>query len=172
MRLLDESMLQAYEWRCIGPFRGGRATTAAGHPTEPLAAYFGACAGGVWKTEDGGMYWENVTDGFVQTASVGAIAESRSLRPTSSYAGMGETCIRSVATHGDGVYRSDDDGRTWTHLGLEDTRHIAKVRIHPRKPGRGVRCCPWAHIWPKLPSEGSFARWTAAQDLGAGVVQG
>ena len=133
MTTLDESLLQTYEWRCIGPFRGGRATAAAGHPTEPLVSYFGACAGGVWKTEDGGMYWENVTDGFVGTASVGAIGISES-SPNVVYVGMGETCIRSVATHGDGVYRSDDDGRTWTHLGLADTRHIAKVRVHPEDP--------------------------------------
>ena len=109
------------------------ATAAAGHPTKPLVSYFGACAGGVWKTEDGGMYWENVTDGFVGTASVGAIGISES-SPNVVYVGMGETCIRSVATHGDGVYRSDDDGRTWTHLGLADTRHIAKVRVHPEDP--------------------------------------
>ncbi len=133
MSSIDESMLRTYEWRCIGPFRGGRATAAAGHPTEPLVAYFGACAGGVWKTEDGGMYWENVTDGFARTASVGAIAVSES-SPNVVYAGMGETCIRSVATHGDGVYRSNDDGRMWKHLGLTDTRHIAKVMVHPEDP--------------------------------------
>ena len=154
MRALDDSLLQTHEWRCIGPFRGGRATTAVGHPTEPLVAYFGACAGGVWKTEDGGMYWENVTDGFVQTASVGAIGISES-SPNVVYVGMGETCIRSVATHGDGVYRSNDDGRTWAHLGLTDTRHIAKVRVHPEDPDV-VYVAALGHIFGPNPERGIY----------------
>jgi photosystem II stability/assembly factor-like uncharacterized protein len=84
----------------------------------------------VWKTGDGGLYWENVSDGFFKRASVGAIAVSRS-DPNVIYVGMGESCIRGNVSHGDGVYRSTDAGKTWTHLGLEDTRNIGQVRVHP-----------------------------------------
>ena len=71
---------RAMEWRCIGPHRGGRVVAVAGHPTDRMTFYFGACAGGVWKTTDGGTYWENISDGFFRTASVGAIAVSEAVR--------------------------------------------------------------------------------------------
>ena len=121
------------KWRCIGPFRGGRVVAVAGDVRDMSAFYFGACAGGVWKTVDAGIYWENVSDGFFNTAAVGALAVSES-DPNVIYAGMGETTIRIDVSHGDGVYKSTDAGRTWRHLGLEDTRFIGKVRIHPHDP--------------------------------------
>ena len=130
---LQAKRLEALHWRCIGPFRGGRVVAVAGHPAERGTFYFGACAGGVWKTEDGGTYWENVSDGFFGTASVGAVAVSQS-DPNVLYAGTGEACIRGNVSHGDGVYRSTDGGRTWQNVGLRDTRHIARVRIHPSDP--------------------------------------
>ena len=130
---IDPKMLNAVKWRCIGPPRGGRVVAVAGDPSDAGTFYFGACAGGVWKTEDGGTYWENVSDGYFNTASVGAIAVSDS-EPSVVYAGMGEACIRLDVTHGDGVYRSNDGGHSWVHLGLEDTRHISRVRIHPTNP--------------------------------------
>ncbi len=130
---IDPKMLDALDWRCIGPPRGGRVVAVAGDPEAQGTFYFGACAGGVWKTYDGGTYWENVSDGFFQTASVGAIAVSDS-DPAVVYAGMGEACIRLDVTHGDGVYRTIDAGRSWQHLGLADTRHISRVRIHPSNP--------------------------------------
>ena len=130
---IDPKMLNALEWRCIGPPRGGRVVAVAGDSVNQGTFYFGACAGGVWKTEDGGTYWENVSDAYFKTASVGAIAVADS-DPTVVYAGMGEACIRLDVTHGDGVYRSNDAGRSWQHLGLEDTRHIARVRVHPTNP--------------------------------------
>ena len=132
-RQIDDSLLQSLQWRCIGPPRGGRVVAVAGDPVNRATFYFGACAGGVWKTEDGGTYWENVSDGFFETAAVGAIAVAES-DPNVVYAGMGEACIRLDVTHGDGVYRSTDAGKTWTHLGLEDTRHISRVRVHPTDP--------------------------------------
>ena len=95
--------------------------------------YFGACAGGVWKTTDAGTYWQCVSDGFFNSSSVGALA----VAPSDSnviYAGMGESTIRIDVVSGDGVYRSTDAGRTWSHLGLEDTRHIGKVKVHPNDP--------------------------------------
>ena len=130
---IDPKMLNAVKWRCIGPPRGGRVVAVAGDPVDPGTFYFGACAGGVWKTEDGGTYWENVSDGYFKTASVGAIAVSDS-EPSVVYAGMGEATIRLDVTHGDGVYRSNDGGHSWVHLGLEDTRHISSLRIHPTNP--------------------------------------
>ena len=130
---IDPNMLNAVRWRCIGPPRGGRVVAVAGDPVDPGTFYFGACAGGVWKTEDGGTYWENVSDGYFNTAAVGAIAVSDS-EPSVVYAGMGEATIRLDVTHGDGVYRSNDGGHSWVHVGLEDTRHISSLRIHPTNP--------------------------------------
>src|SRR2546423_3850103 len=109
---MDPSPFRSLEWRLIGPHRGGRVVAVAGHPTERGTFYFGACAGGVWKTTSGGAYWENVSDGYFKTAAVGAIAVSES-DPNVIYVGTGETAIRSNVSHGDGVYRSADGGHTW-----------------------------------------------------------
>ena len=130
---VDQALLTTLEWRCIGPHRGGRVVAVAGDPSEDLVFYFGACAGGVWKTNDGGTYWENVSDGFFDTAAVGAIAVSES-DPNVIYVGMGESCIRGDVSHGDGVYKSTDKGKTWVNMGLTDTRHIARIRVHPKDP--------------------------------------
>ena len=130
---VDPNLLNALRWRNIGPPRGGRTVAVAGDPVDPTTFYFGACAGGIWKTSDGGIYWQNISDGFLKTAAVGAIAVSEA-DPNVIYAGMGEACIRGNVSHGDGVYRSTDTGKTWTHLGLEETRHISRVRVHPRDP--------------------------------------
>jgi photosystem II stability/assembly factor-like uncharacterized protein len=126
-------MLNALDWRCIGPPRGGRVVAVAGDPVNPAVFYFGACAGGMWKTYDGGTYWENVSDGYFNTSSVGAVTVADS-DPNVVYAGMGESCIRLDVSYGDGVYRSTNAGKSWQHLGLTDTRHIARVRVHPRDP--------------------------------------
>jgi len=130
---LAESRLDALKWRCIGPARGGRVVAVAGDPHDPMVFYFGACAGGVWKTIDGGVYWRCVSDGYFTSASVGAIAVAPS-DPNVIYAGMGETTIRLDVSYGDGVYKSTNAGRTWSHLGLKQTRHIGKIRIHPHDP--------------------------------------
>ncbi len=130
---VDPSLLQTVEWRCIGPPRGGRVVAVAGDPVDAPVFYFGACAGGVWKTNDGGTYWENVSDGYFNTAAVGAIAVSDS-DTNVVYAGTGESCIRGNVSHGDGVYRSTDKGKSWSNVGLSDTRHIARIRIHPSDP--------------------------------------
>ena len=135
----------ALKWRCIGPHRGGRVVAVAGHPERPMVFFFGACAGGVWKTSDGGTYWENVSDGFFGTAAVGAIQISES-DPNVIYVGTGESTIRGNVSHGDGVYRSTDGGRSWRHLGLVGTRHIAKVRVHPRDPDL-VYVAALGHAW-------------------------
>ena len=129
----DSKLLNALNWRCIGPPRGGRVVAVAGDPVNPAVFYFGACAGGVWKSDDAGTYWRNISDGYFKTASVGAIAVAAS-DPNVIYVGMGEACIRLDVSYGDGVYKSTDGGKTWTHLGLADTRHIARIRIHPHNP--------------------------------------
>jgi photosystem II stability/assembly factor-like uncharacterized protein len=126
-------VLDRASWRCIGPFRAGRVVAVAGHPTERNVFYFGSTGGGVWRTDDAGVYWKNVSDGFFKRASVGAIAIAAAA-PNVIYVGMGETCIRGNVSHGDGVYRSDDGGETWRHLGLAETRHIAKIRVDPFDP--------------------------------------
>ena len=131
--VVNELAGKSMEWRCVGPFRGGRVVAVAGHPNEDNVFYFGAVAGGVWKTHDGGSYWENITDGFLDTASIGALAVSNS-DPNTIYVGTGEACIRVDVTHGDGVYKSTDSGASWKHLGLSDSRHISRVRIHPENP--------------------------------------
>jgi photosystem II stability/assembly factor-like uncharacterized protein len=130
---IDPALLGALEWRAIGPFRGGRVVAVAGDPVNRQVFYFGSTGGGVWKTTDGGVYWENVSDGFFKRASVGGLAVAPS-DPNVIYAGMGESTIRGNVSHGDGVYRSTDAGKTWVHLGLAGTRNIARVRVHPHDP--------------------------------------
>jgi photosystem II stability/assembly factor-like uncharacterized protein len=129
----DSSYLQLLHWRMVGPSRGGRVTAVAGDPVDKLVFYFGATGGGIWKTDDGGIHWRNVSDGFVSTGSVGALAVAPS-NPNIVFAGMGEACVRGDASYGDGVYKSTDGGKTWTNVGLKTTRSIARVRIHPQNP--------------------------------------
>ena len=133
MTQFDPSLLQALRWRCIGPPRGGRVLAVVGHPTEQGTFYFGACAGGVWKTEDAGSYWENISDGYFDSAAVGAMAMADS-DPNVIYVGMGETSIRGDVSYGDGMYKSTDGGQSWVNIGLKETHHIAKIRIHPQNP--------------------------------------
>jgi photosystem II stability/assembly factor-like uncharacterized protein len=142
----DPSMYQEMKWRNIGPFRGGRSTAATGVVGDPFTYYFGSTGGGVWKTEDAGVTWKNISDKFFKTGSVGAIAVAPS-DPNVIYVGMGEACVRGVTTsHGDGVYKSTDAGKTWTHLGLENTRQISRVRVHPKNPDL-VYVAAQGHLW-------------------------
>lgn len=122
------------KYRNIGPFRGGRSVTASGVVGDPLTYYMGTTGGGVWKTSDAGQLWENISDGYFTTGSVGAIAVSES-HPRIVYVGMGEHAPRGVMTsYGDGVYKSTDAGATWKKLGLEKTQHISRIIIHPENP--------------------------------------
>lgn len=129
----DVGLYRALQWRNIGPYRGGRATAVAGVAGQPLVYYHGATGGGAWKTEDAGLTWAPISDSTFKTGSVGAIAVAPS-DPNVIYVGMGEACIRSNFSHGDGLYKSMDAGKSWTHLGLGDTRQIGRIRIHPRDP--------------------------------------
>ena len=121
-------------WRNIGPMRGGRSVTSTGVIGQPYTYYMGTAGGGLWKTEDAGASWNNISDGFFKTGSVGAVAVAAS-DPNIVYVGMGEHPPRGVMTsYGDGIYKSTDAGKTWKHLGLELTRHTANIRIHPTNP--------------------------------------
>ena len=130
---IDPVVLKAFQWRSIGPDRGGRSIAVAGVKGRPKEAYFGADGGGLWKTTDGGATWAPVTDGQITSSSVGAVAVSES-NPDIVYIGMGESCIRGNIMPGDGVYKSTDAGKTWTHVGFTDSDAISKIRIHPTNP--------------------------------------
>ncbi|HEX6599551.1 MAG TPA: glycosyl hydrolase, partial [Gemmatimonadaceae bacterium] len=129
----DSAFLANYKWRNIGPDRGGRSIAVSGVKGHPKEAYFGAAGGGLWKTTDGGDSWKPVTDGQINSASVGAVAVSES-DPNVVYIGMGESCIRGNIMPGDGIYKSTDAGKTWTHLGFSNVDAISKIRIHPTNP--------------------------------------
>lgn len=128
----DPTKMQGLEWRLVGPFRGGRALTGTGIPGNPNIYYFGAVSGGVWKTTDAGLTWKPVFD-HEPISSVGSIAVADS-DPNVIYVGSGEACIRGDISYGDGVYKSLDGGKTWTNIGLRDTRHIGAVIVDPRNP--------------------------------------
>jgi photosystem II stability/assembly factor-like uncharacterized protein len=131
---LTDSLFHGLKWRNIGPFRGGRSVTSTGVIGQPHTYYMGSTGGGVFKTVDDGITWENISDNFFKTGSVGAITVSES-DSNIVVVGMGEHAARGVMTSmGDGVYKSMDAGKTWTHLGLEKTRHISDVVIHPTNP--------------------------------------
>jgi photosystem II stability/assembly factor-like uncharacterized protein len=122
------------KYRSIGPFRGGRSVCATGVIGDPLTYYMGTTGGGVWKTDDAGQHWKNISDGFFGTGSVGAVAVSAS-DPNVVYVGMGEHAPRGVMTsYGDGVYKSTDAGKTWKHIGLKETQQISRIIIHPKNP--------------------------------------
>jgi photosystem II stability/assembly factor-like uncharacterized protein len=138
VRRQEPSEFRSLRWRNIGPFRGGRSVAVAGSYTDPRVFYFGAVAGGVWKTTNGGQSWRNISDFRVkgnapEISSVGAIETSRS-DPNVIWVGTGESGIREDVTYGTGVYRSTDGGETWEHLGLSDTQQIGAVRVHPTNP--------------------------------------
>jgi photosystem II stability/assembly factor-like uncharacterized protein len=129
---LSKDSLGGMKWRLVGPFRGGRVEAVVGVPGNPYIYYFGAVAGGVWKTTSAGLSWTPIFD-HESNPSIGAIAIAPS-DPNVIYVGTGEPCLRGDITDGNGMYRSVDAGKTWTHIGLEDTRHIAKVLIDPQNP--------------------------------------
>ncbi|MDP3774037.1 MAG: glycosyl hydrolase [Gemmatimonadales bacterium] len=129
----DTSLFRALTWRSIGPFRGGRVTAATGVVGQPYVYYMGATGGGVWKTTDGGMTWLPVSDAFFGAGSIGAIEVAAS-DPNVVFVGTGESPIRGNVSPGDGMYKSTDAGRTWSHAGLRNAGQIGAIRVHPANP--------------------------------------
>lgn len=130
----DSIVHEIGEWRNIGPFRGGRSTASTGITGDNQTYFMGTTGGGLWKTSDAGISWNNVSDGYFNTGSVGAVSVSESDNNI-VIVGMGESPVRGVMTSsGDGVYKSVDGGNTWEHLGLEKTKHISQIIIHPNDP--------------------------------------
>ncbi len=128
----DSLLLSKTKYRLVGPFRGGRSGTVAGDYKDKNTFYFGSTGGGVWKTQDGGSNWKNVSDKFFG-GSIGSVA----VAPSNSsivYAGEGESTLRGNVSEGHGIWRSDDGGRNWKHIGLDNSRHIMRIVIHPDNP--------------------------------------
>jgi len=128
-----KKLFSALKWRCIGPYRSGRTLAVAGVVGNPMIYYDGQTGGGVWKTTDGGNTWLCVSDSNFKSSSVGAIAVSKS-NPNIVYAGMGEVEMRNNISFGDGVYKTADAGKTWKHIGLENTDAIGTIAVDPQNP--------------------------------------
>jgi photosystem II stability/assembly factor-like uncharacterized protein len=149
----DSLAFSALKWREIGPFRGGRSVAVGGSDARPRVYYLGTTGGGVMKTTDGGTTWKAITDKYFG-GTIGSIAVSES-NPNIVYVGTGESPIRGNVSHGDGVFKSTDAGKTWTYVGLKDTRQISRVRIDPRNPDV-VYVGAQGHVWGPNPDRGVF----------------
>jgi photosystem II stability/assembly factor-like uncharacterized protein len=149
----DTGAFGALRWREIGPYRGGRSVAVTGSAARPDEYYMGTTGGGVFKSSDGGMSWAPATDKFFG-GTIGAVAVSES-NPDVVYVGTGEYPIRGNVSHGDGVYRTSDGGKTWRYLGLAETRQISRIRIHPRNPDV-VYVAALGHVWAPNPERGLY----------------
>ena len=149
----NEDLYKALKYRNIGPFRGGRSAAVAGVPGNKFLAYFGAAGGGVWQTKNGGQSWKNISDKFFG-GSIGAIAVSE-WDPNVIYVGGGEVTVRGNVSHGNGVWKSNDAGKTWKHMGLKDSRRIPRIRIHPRNPNL-VYAAALGHLFGPNKERGVF----------------
>ncbi len=172
----DLSALSTLKWRNVGPNRGGRSIAVAGSVSRPLEYYFGATGGGLWKTTDGGVTWRPVGDGQFKTSSVGAVAIAPS-NPDVIYVGFGEVQLRGNVIQGDGIYKSTDGGKTFTHVGLAATRTIGRIRVHPTNPDV-VWVAALGEPYARTPDRGVYkttdggSSWTRVlfRDEGTGAV--
>lgn len=149
----DSLAFAGMKWREIGPFRGGRSDAVAGTSSRPFEYYFGTTGGGVFKTTDGGVTWAPVTDKYFG-GTIGAIAVSES-NPDIVYVGTGESDIRGNVSHGDGVFKTTNAGRTWDYVGLRDSRQIGRIRVHPKNPDI-VYVAALGHVWGPNAERGVF----------------
>lgn len=129
---IDIKLYEGLNWRNIGPFRGGRSAAVAGVPNKPNLFYFGATGGGVWKTSDGGNSWENISDGYFG-GSIGAVTVS-TWDPNVIYVGGGEVTVRGNVSYGYGIWKSEDAGKSWKNVGLNQSRHVVRIIVHPKNP--------------------------------------
>jgi len=150
----DTTFYSKMQWREIGPYRGGRSIAVAGHPDQPYTYYFGATGVGIWKTEDGGNTWINVSDGYLKVGIVGALAVAES-DPTVIYAGTGESCIRGNTMPGEGMYKSSDAGKTWQFIGLGAAQTISEIVVHPKNADL-VYAAVFGHVFGSNPERGVY----------------
>src|SRR5664279_1216357 len=150
---VEASVYGGLRWRSIGPFRGGRVNGVSGVPGQPNTFYFGSVGGGVWKTTNAGRTWLPIFDSQ-PIASIGAIGVAPS-NPNIVYVGTGEADMRSQISYGNGMYRTTDGGKTWTHIGLENTRQIGRVAVDPRNPNI-VFVAALGHVYGPNPDRGIF----------------
>ncbi|MDP4998072.1 MAG: glycosyl hydrolase [Saprospiraceae bacterium] len=149
----DESLFGGMQWRQVGPYRGGRAGTVTGVPGQPNIYYMGTAGGGVWKTKDGGNTWFCVSDGYFG-GSIGAVAVAES-DPNVVYVGEGEQTVRGNVSSGKGLWRSTDAGKTWKFIGLKDSEHIGRIRVHPKNPDV-VYVAAMGNLWKPNEERGVF----------------
>lgn len=149
----DESLYDALRYRLVGPYRGGRSATVTGIPGDRDTYYFGSVGGGVWRSDDGGTKWRNISDGYFG-GSVGSVAVSES-DPNVIFVGLGEKTVRGNVSSNFGVWRSTDAGKTWTFVGLESTRHIGRIRIHPTNPDI-VYVAAMGDLWQSSDARGVY----------------
>ncbi|MGH8427066.1 MAG: WD40/YVTN/BNR-like repeat-containing protein [Gammaproteobacteria bacterium] len=150
---LPAQLFDGLSWRFVGPYRGGRTLAVTGVPSAPATWYFGSVDGGVFKSTDNGTTWTPLFQ-HQHVSSIGAIAVAPS-NPNILYVGTGETAIRSDTTYGDGMYRSDDGGETWRHIGLDDSRHIGRILVAPEEPD-SVLVAALGHVWGPNQERGVF----------------
>ncbi|NQW27458.1 MAG: glycosyl hydrolase [Flammeovirgaceae bacterium] len=149
----EQGELGGMEWRIVGPFRGGRSATVTGVIGNRNLYYMGTAGGGTWKTQDGGQTWENISDGFYG-GSIGAVAVSES-DPNVLYVGEGEQTVRGNVSSGKGLWKSTDAGKNWTSIGLAESEHIARIRIHPTNPDL-VYVAAMGNLWMPNTQRGVF----------------
>src|SRR6202050_105302 len=147
-------LLAGFRWRDVGPMRGGRTYGVAGHADQPDTFYFGSVGGGVWKTENSGRTWYPISDEGIPIGSIGAIAVAPS-NAKGVYVGTGESDIRSQNSYGIGMFKSTNAGKTWTHIGLDNTRQIGRIVVDPKDANR-VYVAALGHIYAPNPDRGVY----------------